>query len=83
MGSPRFTLGKMFWLGLVLFICGTGPLLAIIAAASLGLTRDPDPNPIGPGLLAFVTFWPSVTLMGAALVTAFDRYRAARRRDAH
>ena len=57
--------------GLALFLVGTGPLLAIIAAATLGLTKDPNPNPIGPGLLAFFTFWPSVILVFAGIV----RYR--------
>jgi hypothetical protein len=34
--------------------------LFIIVAAALGLWPDPNPNPIGPGLLFFVTFWPAV-----------------------
>jgi len=59
---PRFKLTRMFWIGLGLLVLGTGPLLAIILAASLGLLSDPDPNPIGPGLLAFFTFWPAVIL---------------------
>ena len=42
---------------------GTGPLLAVMLLANLGLTRDPNPNPIGLGILAFLTFWPSVILM--------------------
>jgi hypothetical protein len=46
--------------GLVLFVFGTGPLLAIIVAAAMGLTSDPNPNPIGPGCLAGVTFWPAL-----------------------
>jgi hypothetical protein len=70
----------MFWLGLAVVALGTGPLLALVAAAALGLTRDPDPNPIGLGLLAFVTFWPGVIMMGAGLVTAIDRRKAVRRR---
>jgi hypothetical protein len=31
--------------------------------ASLGLTKDPNPNPVGFGIMAFLTFWPSVILM--------------------
>ena len=42
---------------------GTGPLLAIIAAAKLGLTDDPNPNPVILGMLAFFTFWPSIALI--------------------
>ena len=54
---------KVFRTGFLLFVSGTGPLLAVIVAAKLGLTRDPDPNPVGFGILAFFTFWPSVILM--------------------
>jgi hypothetical protein len=49
--------------GIILFVLGSGPLLLIMLAASLGLTRDPNPNPVGPGILAMLTFWPSVGLM--------------------
>ena len=59
---------KIFWVGVWLLVLGTGPLLAIIVAAQLGLTRDSNPNPIGPGLLAFLTFWPSVVLITIGLV---------------
>jgi len=46
-----------------LLVLGSGPLLAIIAAASMGLTKDPNPNPLGPGLLAALTFWPSIIMI--------------------
>jgi hypothetical protein len=49
-------------LGLV--VLGWGPLIAIIALAALHLWPDPDPNPVGPGLLFFVTFWPAVICFG-------------------
>jgi hypothetical protein len=54
--APRFKLTHLFWIGLILLILGTGPLLAIVLAAELGLLGDPNPNPnpIGPGLLAFL-----------------------------
>ena len=45
-----------FWLALI----GWSPLLAIIVLAAIGLWPDPNPNPIGPGLLFFVTFWPAI-----------------------
>jgi hypothetical protein len=67
----------MFWIGIGLLILGTGPLLAIILAASLGLLSDPNPNPIGPGLLAFFTFWPAVILTVWGLVASITRYRRA------
>lgn len=46
--------------GLGLLVIGAGPLLFIIAAASLGLWPDPNPNPVGPGLLFALTSWPAI-----------------------
>lgn len=46
-----------------MFVLGSGPLLAIIVLAAIGLWPDPNPNPVGPGLLAFFTFWPSIICM--------------------
>ena len=63
MDPRRFRLTRLFWFGITLLVLGTGPLLAIISAASLGLLSDPNPNPIGPGLLAFFTFWPAVIMI--------------------
>ena len=77
MDSPRFKLTRLFWIGLGLLALGTGPLLLIVLAASLGLLRDPNPNPIGPGLLAFVTFWPAVILIVSGLIASLERYRRA------
>jgi len=57
-------------LGLGLLVGGTGPLLLFIAADYLGLISDPNPNPIGLGLLFFVTIWPALgfTAFGLAQV---------------
>ena len=46
--------------GVAGLIVGAGPLIFIIVAAGVGLWPDPNPNPIGPGLLFFFTFWPAV-----------------------
>lgn len=58
--------------GLVLLVVGAAPLWVIIIAAELGLWPDPNPNPIGPGLLFFFTFWPALAmiLVGAIRVRA-------------
>jgi hypothetical protein len=53
--------------GLALVVLGWGPLLAIILLAAVGLWPDPNPNPIGPGLLFFVTFWPAVVCLGVGV----------------
>jgi hypothetical protein len=52
---------KSIWvrIGLFLVVFGWGPLWAIVLLASIGLWPDPNPNPIGPGLLFFFTFWPA------------------------
>jgi hypothetical protein len=61
---------RLVRVGLGLLVFGSGPLLAIIAAAALGVWPDPNPNPIGPGILAFFTFWPGIIclLIGIARV---------------
>ena len=56
---------EYWWSGLVksgvlLLVFGTGPLLFIIVAAAIGLWPDPNPNPVGPGLLAGLTLWPGL-----------------------
>lgn len=46
--------------GLVLVVVGWTPLWAIVLLAKLGIWPDPNPNPVGPGLLFFFTSWPAV-----------------------
>lgn len=47
-------------IGLGLVIFGWGPLWLIVLLAALGLWPDPNPNPVGPGLLFFFTLWPAL-----------------------
>jgi hypothetical protein len=79
--APRLKLSLVFWIGLATLIVGTGPLLLIIAAAALGLLSDPNPNPVGPGLLAFFTFWPAVIMIVWGLAASLTRYRKALRQS--
>lgn len=58
-------------LGVGFFALGVGPLLLFGIADAAGLIRDPKPNPVGLGLLAFVSFWPAVGL------TIFGLFRLA------
>jgi hypothetical protein len=51
---------RLVKVGLALLVIGSGPLLGIIFLAELGLWPDPNPNPVGPGLLFAFTFWPAV-----------------------
>ena len=76
---PKFRLSRKFWTGLILLLLGSGPLLTVILLAWLGVTNDPDPNPVGFGLLAFLTFWPSVILMIVGVVQSYTRYKSAQR----
>jgi hypothetical protein len=68
---------RLVKIGLGLLILGTGPLLFIIIAAAIGLWPDPDPNPIGPGFLAFLTFWPGVICLGVGI------YRVRREKNSY
>ena len=65
--------------GLGLLVVGTGPLAFIIVAAAVGLWPDPNPNPIGPGLLFFFTFWPAVIciVIGVVRIRRSNRQRAS------
>ena len=63
-----------------MLVIGTGPLVVTMLLASAGLTADPNPNPVGFGILAFLAFWPGVilTVIGAAL--SVQTWMHARRR---
>jgi hypothetical protein len=47
-------------IGLVLVLFGWTPLWLIVVLAAVGAWPDPNPNPIGPGLLFFFTSWPAI-----------------------
>ena len=53
---------KSTWIkvGLGVLVAGIGPLVLSVLAAALGLWPDRNPNPVGFGLLAGVTFWPAI-----------------------
>ena len=59
-------------IGLALAIFGCGPLCVIVLLAAVGLWPDPNPNPIGPGLL-FFTSWPALICLA---VGAFQTWRS-------
>ena len=63
--------------GVGLLIVGAGPLVFIITVATLGLWSDPNPNPIGPGLLFFFTFWPAIICIVVGVIRVRIRNRRA------
>ena len=66
---------KSVWVrvGLALLVIGAGPLIFIIVAAKVGLWPDPNPNPIGPGLLFGITFWPAIICMVVGVIRVRNR----------
>jgi hypothetical protein len=60
----RYFANLLFKIGFWLAVVGWTPLWGIVLLAEIGVWPDPNPNPIGPGLLFFFTFWPAVILMG-------------------
>jgi hypothetical protein len=54
--------------GLALLLVGTGPLLFIIGGAAAGHWPDPNPKPVGPGLLCALTFWPALICLVVGVV---------------
>lgn len=58
-------------IGVALLVLGSGPLMLILSAVALGVWPDPNPNPIGPGLLFFFTFWPAIICIVIGLVRVY------------
>jgi len=60
-------------IGVALVVLGWGPLLLIVLLDAIDLWPGPNPNPVGPGILFFVTFWPAVICLGVGAVQARRR----------
>ena len=60
-------------MGLAVLVVGVGPLLSIVVA-KMGWTSDPNPNPVGPGILAFFTLWPGIGLTVAGIIITATRW---------
>ena len=63
----RYLESRLVQAGLALLILGSGPLLGVMLYAKLGFYHDPNPNPIFLGMLAGVTIWPSLILIGVGI----------------
>lgn len=74
--TPRFRVRPLVWVGLAISGVGSAPLLGVIAASKIGWLHDPNPNPVGLGILAGCTFWPGLALAaGGAVWSVIDRRR--------
>jgi hypothetical protein len=67
---------RLVQIGFWLLVIGSGPLFGIILLADIGLWPDPNPNPIGPGLLFFFTFWPAVICLGIGVFQVWRKQRS-------
>ena len=74
----RLKTNRYFKIGLLIFAIGSGPLILVGMAATLGITNDPNPNPVVFGIMAMVTFWPGLALMALGLVTSYRDEKAER-----
>jgi hypothetical protein len=72
----RYLCNRWLKAGIALIGFGWGPLFAIVLLAAIRIWPDPNPNPIGPGLLFFVTFWPAIICLG---IGCFKAWRGVRR----
>ena len=56
----------ILYIGVAILVFGAGPLLIIVLLSKIGI-GDPNPNPVGPGMLAMISFWPGIfmTCLGA------------------
>lgn len=60
-------------IGVVLLVIGSGPLLIIMGLAALGFGDDPNPNPVIFGIMAALTFWPSIILIAIGLYRNYKK----------
>jgi hypothetical protein len=65
--TNKYLSNRWIQAGLALVTFGWGPLLGIVLLAALGLWPDPKPNPIGPGILFFLTSWPAIICLAMGL----------------
>jgi hypothetical protein len=73
---PKLLSSRWLWIGVALLLVGSGPL--VVAMLYAMLRGDPNPNPVGPGICAMFTFWPSIGMIIAGLVAGHRRAKAER-----
>ena len=73
---PKLLSSRWLWIGLALLLVGTGPLVVAIVYSMV--RGDPNPNPVGPGMCAGFTFWPSIGMIVVGLVAGHRRAKSER-----
>ena len=73
----RYLQSRWVKTGIGLLFIGAAPLVLILLASAVGLWPDPNPNPVGPGLLFFFTFWPAVICIVIGVIRVRLGQRAA------
>ena len=63
-------------IGLIILVFGAGPLLVLLGLDALGLV-DAE-NPVGPGLLAAISFYPSVILIIIGSILTYRKRNTAK-----
>ena len=71
----RYRDSKLIRTGALLFLIGPGFL--VLAYAISRVMGDEHPNPVGPGLLTYFLFWPSVILLSIGALWTFIKNRKA------
>jgi hypothetical protein len=74
----KYLSNRYIRIGLVLVGLGWTPLFSIILLTDLGLTSDPNPNPIGPGMLFYLTAWPAIICLVIGIIEVRRRGAVAR-----
>jgi hypothetical protein len=73
----QFRDSNLVRVGVAGLVLGTGPLLLAVGIAHLH--GDSNPNPVGPGILAGVTFWPSLICLIVGVIKVSSAKKALAR----
>jgi hypothetical protein len=71
--KPKSKKNFLLIIGVVLLVIGSGPLIVTMSLAALGFGDDPNPNPVIFGIMAGLTFWPSLILIGIGLYRNYKK----------